>query len=146
MTKIIRFTGYRRNLEARGTHTEVQRNADDEPQYEGVVFTDGTCVLKWLTKANSVSVFATLEQMLSVHGHPEYGTEIIWHDGAMPAEWERQLIAHGEKRQHEFHHAGLTDVTLSIERDADGQLVSLLLTTPTGLESIMEQIYPAVAA
>ena len=58
----------------------------------------------------------------------------------------RQVPPHAEKRQHEFHHAGYTDVTLREERDADGQLVSLVLHTPGELESVMEVIYPAVAA
>lgn len=140
-TQITRFTAFRHNISERGTHTEVQRNPDDEPQYEGVIFTDGTCVLKWLTKANSVSIFASLEQMLSVHGHPEYGTEIVWHDGAMPEVWERALIAHAEKRQAEFHHADITDVTVREERGEDGELVQLSLVLPASNETL-EQIYP----
>lgn len=139
-TKIIRFTAFRRNLSERGTHSEVQANPDDQPQYEGVVFGDGTCVLKWLTKANSVSVFASLAQMLSVHGHPEYGTDIIWHDGDMPAEWAHQLIAHAEHRQHDYHEQGRNDVTLVVEHDDDGKLVGILLKDPS--ESIVDVLFP----
>jgi len=146
-TKITRFTAFRRNLAARGTHVPgVQANPDDQPQYEGVVFSDGKCVIHWLTASRSISVFDSLEQMLQIHGHPEYGTEIVWHDGAMPVEWERQLVSYAEHRQHEFHHAGMTDVTLAVERDDAGHLLSLRLTTPTALESVMEVIYPPEAA
>lgn len=145
-TQIIRFTAFRRNLNSRGTHVPgVQANPDDAPQYEGVVFSDGKCVIHWLTASKSISVFDSLEQMLQIHGHPEYGTEIEWHDGAMPAAWERILIAHAEHRQHEFHHAGHNDVTLREERDEGGQLVGLSLHIP-GLEGLMEQIYPVAVS
>ena len=56
-------------------------NAPDEVQFEGVVFSDGTVCLRWLTEYSSHSVWSSLEDMLAVHGHPEYGTEIEWIDG-----------------------------------------------------------------
>ncbi len=84
---IQRFTAYRRNLEVLGTHTELQRNPDDQPQYEGVIWTDGTVTIRWLTLCRSTSVWANLMDLLNVHGHPEYGTEFQWHDGPAPAEW-----------------------------------------------------------
>lgn len=86
-----RFTAYRRNLAQRGTHTELQRNADDEPQFEGVIWTDGTVTLRWLTACKSTSVWNNLEDMLNIHGHPEYGTEFIWHDGEVPEEWKSKV-------------------------------------------------------
>lgn len=76
---IRRFTAYRPNIPA-DTHNEKQANAPAEPQYEGVVFSDGTCALRWLTAAKSTSVWASLDDAMEIHGHPEYGTEIIWHD------------------------------------------------------------------
>lgn len=72
------FTVYRPEV-PEDTHTPDQRNAPDAPQFEGVVFSDGTCVLRWLTACRSTSVFATLDKMLQIHGHPEYGTIIKWH-------------------------------------------------------------------
>ena len=84
---IQRFTAYRRNLEVRGTHSNLQRNPDNEPQYEGVIFSDGTVTIRWLTPCKSHSVWANLADLLNIHGHPEYGTEIIWHDGHTPIEW-----------------------------------------------------------
>lgn len=88
-----RFTAYRRNLSERGTHTELQRNADDLPQFEGVIWTDGTVTIRWLTACKSTSVWNSLEDMLNIHGHPEYGTEIVWHDGDVPEEWKSKVSA-----------------------------------------------------
>lgn len=77
---IKRFTVYRPKLHERGTHNESQRNAPDEAQFEGVVWSDGTCTLRWLTACRSTSVWESFEQMWAIHGHPEYGTQIVWHD------------------------------------------------------------------
>lgn len=85
MTKIERFTAYRPGLAAIGTHNSDQMNAPDMPQYEGVVWTDGTCVIRWLTAKGSTSVWNSLADMLAIHGHPEYGTKIVWHDGPEPS-------------------------------------------------------------
>jgi hypothetical protein len=90
---IQRFTVYRRNINARGTHTPMQANADDLPQYEGVIWTDGTVTLRWLTACRSHSVWANIADALSIHGHPEYGTVIKWHDGPAPQEWVAQVDA-----------------------------------------------------
>lgn len=89
-----RFTAYRRNISARATHNEFQKNPDDVPQFEGVVWTDGTVTLRWLTACRSTSVWASLRDCLTIHGHPEYGTEIEWHDHASPPrEWLEQCAA-----------------------------------------------------
>lgn len=89
--EIRRFTAYRRALAERGTHTELQRNADDEAQFEGVIWSDGTVTLRWLTACRSHSIWASLADCLNIHGHPEYGTDIIWHDGDEPPEWRAQV-------------------------------------------------------
>lgn len=88
---IQRFTAYRRNLSERGTHTEAQRNADNEPQFEGVIWTDKSVTLRWLTACASTSVWKSIADCLDIHGHPEYGTEIIWHDGEAPDYWTSKL-------------------------------------------------------
>jgi hypothetical protein len=88
-----RFTAYRRNISIRTTHNSLQKNADSEPQFEGVIWSDGSVALRWLTACRSTSVWANLADCLAIHGHPEYGTEIIWHDDAPPAEWLKQLAA-----------------------------------------------------
>jgi len=58
-------------------------NAGDGCDYEGVIFTDGTVVIRWLTKYRSHSVWACWDDFYKVHGHPEYGTWIEFDDGAV---------------------------------------------------------------
>ena len=73
------FTMYRRGVPD-ATHDTNQKNAPDEPQFEGVVFTDGRVAIRWLTVKRSVAVWDSMEDMLAIHGHPEYGSEVVWHD------------------------------------------------------------------
>jgi hypothetical protein len=72
------FTMYR-IAERPATHTEDQYNDPHLPQFEGVVFSDGTVSIRWLTAKRSTSFWASLEDLLAVHGHPEYGSIIVWH-------------------------------------------------------------------
>lgn len=51
------------------------------PDYEGVIFSDGTVVLRWLTQYRSHSVWSSYQDFYQVHGHPEYGTVIQFADG-----------------------------------------------------------------
>lgn len=88
VTNIKRFTVYRRNMSQKDTHNTHQKNADAEPQFEGVIWTDGTVTVRWLTKASSHSVWRNIEDCLTIHGHPEYGTEIVWHDCDPPKFWQ----------------------------------------------------------
>ena len=55
-------------------------NAPDEVQFEGVVFSDGTVCVRWLTEFRSHSVWASMADLERVHGHPEYGTKVEWLD------------------------------------------------------------------
>jgi hypothetical protein len=71
------FTMYRRAV-PQDTHNEDQRNAPDEPQFEGVVFSDGTVAVRWLTAKRSTSVWSSMDDMLAIHGHPEYGSVLVW--------------------------------------------------------------------
>lgn len=73
------FTMYRR-ADLSATHDSNQANPADEPQFEGVVFSDGRCALRWLTPKASVSVWDSLDDALAIHGHPEYDSELVWHD------------------------------------------------------------------
>lgn len=88
---IHRFTAYRRNISSRDTHTALQKNPDSAPQFEGVIWTDGSVTLRWLTACKSTSVWADMYDMLNIHGHPEYGTEFEWHDGPPHPDWEIQV-------------------------------------------------------
>lgn len=55
-------------------------NGPEDVQYEGVVFTDGTVAVRWLTEHRSTSIWKDFEELMAVHGHPEYGTCIDWLD------------------------------------------------------------------
>ena len=50
----------------------------EEVQLEGIEFSDGTVVVRWLTLEHSTAVFPSFEMFRQIHGHPEYGTEIEW--------------------------------------------------------------------
>jgi hypothetical protein len=67
-------------------------NSGTKPDYEGVIFSDGTVVIRWMTEFRSHSVWADFETFYQVHGHPEYGTVITFSDGErwdwIPAEPE----------------------------------------------------------
>jgi hypothetical protein len=56
-------------------------NAGDAPDYEGVVFSDGSVVIRWMTEYQSHSVWNSYSDFFQVHGHLEYGTEIVFNDG-----------------------------------------------------------------
>ncbi len=88
-----RFTAYRRAIGERTTHSAVHKNADDKPQFEGVIWEDGSCTLHWMTPRGAHSVWPSVEYALEIHGHPEYGTEIVWHDGPPHPFWVKMLAA-----------------------------------------------------
>ena len=71
---------YRRDAERFERHDENQLNPPEEVQFEGVVFSDGKVAVRWLTARRSVAVWDSLEDMLAIHGHPEYGSELVWED------------------------------------------------------------------
>jgi hypothetical protein len=74
-----KFEMYRRG-DLSNTHNELQANKSNEVQFQGVVFNDGTCVIRWLTGCRSTSVWSSFEDMLAIHGHPEYDSELVWLD------------------------------------------------------------------
>jgi hypothetical protein len=75
-----RFEGYRPNPPAEYVAQGIT-NSGTSTDYEGVVFSDGTVVVRWQTQYRSHSVWASWEDFYQVHGHPEYETEIRWLDG-----------------------------------------------------------------
>ena len=46
---------------------------------EGVRFSDGTCVLRWLTSATSTAVYGNIDDVVAIHGH-EGATTVEWLD------------------------------------------------------------------
>ena len=75
--KMKRFIMYRRG-DISATHNKMQANSSDEAQFEGVVFSDGTCAIRWLTLVKSTSVWDSFEDAMAIHGHPEYESELEW--------------------------------------------------------------------
>jgi hypothetical protein len=76
---IRRFEVFRPNPPA-GYRGAGAANAPEEVQFEGVVFTDGTVAVRWLTEFRSHSLWDSLSDLEKIHGHPEYGTEWRWID------------------------------------------------------------------
>ncbi len=44
---------------------------------EGIVFTDGTVVMHWVTKTPSTSIYRSVEDLEYLHGH-EGRTEVVY--------------------------------------------------------------------
>lgn len=56
-------------------------NAGAAPDYQGVIFSDGTVCIRWCTEYKSHSTWQCWADFHRVHGHPEYGTLIKFSDG-----------------------------------------------------------------
>lgn len=85
------FTVYRTAISERESHSTQMKNADNEPQFEGIIWSDGTVTVRWLTSVASTATFNSLQDLLTIHGHPEYGTEIDWGDGDPEPEWVQMV-------------------------------------------------------
>lgn len=79
MAALRRFVGYRRQVPEHYVEGGYG-NAADEVQFEGVLFSDDTVVLRWCTQFRSTSVWSSMDEMLAVHGHADYGTVITFLD------------------------------------------------------------------
>ena len=78
------FAGYRPNPPEEYQNKGIT-NSGDRADYEGVIFSDGTVVVRWLTEFRSHSVWSSWNDFYQVHGYPEYGTVIIFGDkGGQP--------------------------------------------------------------
>lgn len=83
MTRMRRFTVYRTAVTPGDERFDPGNyNAPTEPQLEGVVFTDGRCSVRWRTPTASTVAWDSFDEFHRVHigAHPDYGTEIVWHD------------------------------------------------------------------
>lgn len=49
------------------------------PVVEGVQFSNGWCVLRWMSRRSSIAFYQSLEDVKAIHGH-DGKTEIIIHD------------------------------------------------------------------
>lgn len=46
---------------------------------EGVQFSDGTCVMHWLTHTASIAIYSDIDKLVAVHGH-DGNTVVEWAD------------------------------------------------------------------
>jgi hypothetical protein len=46
---------------------------------EGVQFSDGTCVVHWLTAISSIGIYESIEDAIAIHGHGG-ATNLVWMD------------------------------------------------------------------
>lgn len=79
------FVGFRPNPPAEYVDKGITNSSESTPDYEGVIFSDETVVIRWMTEFRSHSVWSDYESFHRVHGHPEYGTVITFSDGRPPA-------------------------------------------------------------
>lgn len=71
------FRGYRPQPPEEYVEKSIT-HAGKQPDYEGILFDDGTVAVRWMTQFRSTSLWSDYETFYYVHGHPEYGTEIEW--------------------------------------------------------------------
>jgi len=58
---------------------------------EGVVFSDGRAVMRWLPgPARGISIFDSIRELESVHGHAGR-TRVVWSDDSAPSQRRRVL-------------------------------------------------------
>lgn len=72
------FAGYRDTPPQEYVSKKIT-NSGNSPDYQGVVFDDGTVAVRWLTLYGSHVIWPTFDAFYAVHGHPEYGTRIVWY-------------------------------------------------------------------
>ncbi len=73
------FTGYRPKVPDHYV-SGGYGNLPQEPQFQGVVFDDGTVAVRWLTQFRSTSFWPSIEEFEAVHGHADYETVIEFTD------------------------------------------------------------------
>ena len=56
---------------------------------DGVMFADGVCVLRWRTEASSTAVYATIDDLIAIHGHGGK-TKVVWND--RPPGYDRGMM------------------------------------------------------
>lgn len=57
-------------------------NPVDQIQFEGIQFTNGKVAVCWRTETSSISIWDSLDDLMKIHGHPEYETVFKWLDSS----------------------------------------------------------------
>ncbi len=82
-TQTYEVAGTKRQKEPRLTRFLLVREEDETGVSgtgivaEGVRFTNGQCVISWLTEYTSVAVYPNAEEIIKIHGH-DGRTKISW--------------------------------------------------------------------
>jgi len=79
MNGMIRFHLHRREDESGISGTGMVA--------EGVRFSDGRCVLHWLTDVSSIAIYDNIENLVAIHGH-KGKTIVQWEELDLPFETE----------------------------------------------------------
>lgn len=58
---------------------------------QGVEFDDGSCAMRWLTATASTAVYASADDLVTIHGH-EGRTQLVWID-PLPTAGPRDIAA-----------------------------------------------------
>lgn len=59
-------------------HTDVNGNSGRGVVAEGVIFSDGKCVMKWLHQISSMSMFDSVDDLMAIHGHGGKTVMLMW--------------------------------------------------------------------
>ena len=59
---------------------------------EGIQFSDGSCVLRWLSDASSVGCYKSIEDVVLIHGH-DGATTVAWVDNDVNESELREQVA-----------------------------------------------------
>jgi len=52
---------------------------------EGVEFTNRECVIHWLAKRSSMGMYATIDDVVAIHGHDDR-TKVVWVEASAPVQ------------------------------------------------------------
>jgi len=66
-------------------HEDVSKISGTGIVAEGVQFSNGQCVMHWLTSVSSLVVHSSMNNLLAIHGHDGKST-IAWVDNKMKGE------------------------------------------------------------
>jgi hypothetical protein len=57
---------------------------------EGVEFSDNSCVMRWMTETSSTTVYDSIEDVITIHGHGGK-TIVVWQDEPTqdPQYWDK---------------------------------------------------------
>lgn len=79
MSGMIRFHLHRREDQSGVSGTGIVA--------EGVRFSDGRCVMRWLTGISSIAIYGSIEDLVAIHGH-NGKTTVQWEELDLPSETE----------------------------------------------------------